>query len=143
MSEELFAGFTGRRVPTERGTVYARVGGSGPAVLLLHGYPQTHLMWHGVARDLADRCTVVAADLPGYGDSFRPVPAPDHRPHGKRRVARDGRGQRRDIRGKLRGRHKPVRSEERSAGMPRTGIYLVCSLQLAKKEKKKENTEHK
>ena len=79
MSEELFAGFTGRRVPSERGTVFARVGGSGPAVLLLHGYPQTHLMWHGVAPALADRCTVVAADLPGYGRSGQYViPAAAH-----------------------------------------------------------------
>ncbi|GAA3553130.1 alpha/beta hydrolase [Microlunatus spumicola] len=89
MSEELFVGFDDRRVATERGTVFARVAGSGPAVLLLHGYPQTHLMWHGVAPALAERCTVVAADLPGYGDSFRPVPAPDHRPHGKRALAQD------------------------------------------------------
>ena len=62
-------------MPTERGTVFARVGGSGPPILLLHGYPQTHLMWHTVAPTLAGRFTVVAADLPGYGESFRPVPA--------------------------------------------------------------------
>ena len=89
MPDELFPGFARRLLPTERGEVFARVGGSGPAVLLLHGYPQNHVMWHGVAPALAERCTVVAADLPGYGESFRPVPAPDHRPHGKRALAQD------------------------------------------------------
>jgi haloacetate dehalogenase len=74
---------------TERGTIFARVGGSGPPLLLLHGYPQTHLMWHAAAALLATRCTVVAADLPGYGESFRPLPAPDHAPHSKRALADD------------------------------------------------------
>ena len=89
MSDAFFAGFDRRRLPTARGEVFARVGGSGPAVLLLHGYPQTHLMWHAVAPALAARSTVVVADLPGYGESFRPIPAPDHRPHGKRQLALD------------------------------------------------------
>ena len=65
------------------------VGGTGPPVLLLHGYPQTRLMWDAVAGRLTDRFTVVAADLPGYGDSFRPVVAPDHVPHSKRALALD------------------------------------------------------
>ena len=56
--------------------VFARVGGSGPPLLLLHGYPQTHLMWHATAPLLAERYTVVVADLPGYGASFRPAPTP-------------------------------------------------------------------
>jgi haloacetate dehalogenase len=63
----VFEGFSERILPTRRGVIHARVGGSGPPVLLLHGYPQTHLMWHGVADRLAERFTVVAADLPGYG----------------------------------------------------------------------------
>lgn len=84
-----FDGFDERTVATARGPVFARVGGSGPPLLLLHGYPQNHLMWHAVAGPLADRYTVVAADLPGYGDSFRPPPAPDHLPHSKRAVAAD------------------------------------------------------
>jgi haloacetate dehalogenase len=63
--------------------------GSGPPLLLLHGYPQTHLMWHAAAPRLADRFTVVAADLAGYGASFRPTPAPDHAPHSKRALAAD------------------------------------------------------
>ena len=85
----MFDGFTEHEVPTGRGTVFARVGGSGPPVLLLHGYPQTHLMWRTAAPLLADRYTVVVADLPGYGASFRPVPTPDHTAHSKRALALD------------------------------------------------------
>jgi haloacetate dehalogenase len=65
------------------------VGGSGPPLLLLHGYPESHLMWHGAAPLLAEEHTVVAADLAGYGASFRPAPASDHAPHGKRAMAAD------------------------------------------------------
>ena len=84
-----FAGFALRDIETSRGRVRARVGGDGPPLLLLHGFPQTHLMWHPVAAALAERFTVVAADLPGYGDSFRPPPAEDHAPHAKRALAQD------------------------------------------------------
>ena len=69
----MFDGFESRDLPTARGTIHAMVGGSGPPLLLLHGYPQTHLMWHASAPLLAERFTVVAADLSGYGDSFRPA----------------------------------------------------------------------
>jgi haloacetate dehalogenase len=85
----MFDGFVTHEIETARGTIVARVGGSGPPVLLLHGYPQTHLMWHSAAPLLAERFTVVAPDLPGYGRSFRPAPAPDHAPHSKRALARD------------------------------------------------------
>jgi haloacetate dehalogenase len=85
----MFDGFSEHYLPTGRGTVFARVGGSGPPVLLLHGYPQTHLMWRAAAALLASRFTVVAADLPGYGASFRPAAAPDHAPHSKRALAVD------------------------------------------------------
>jgi haloacetate dehalogenase len=85
----LFEGFAVRDVETPRGLVRARVGGSGPPVLLLHGYPETHLMWHAVAPELAERFTVVAADLPGYGDSFRPPVTEDHAGHAKRALAAD------------------------------------------------------
>ena len=84
----MFLGSTGERVATDRGEVAVSVAGSGPPVLLMHGYPQNRLMWQGVADLLTDRYTVVAVDLPGYGDSFRPVPAPDHEPHSKRALAR-------------------------------------------------------
>ena len=84
-----FAGFEHRDVETPRGRIHLAVGGSGPPILLLHGYPQTHLMWRGVAPLLTDRHTVVAADLAGYGGSFLPAPTADHAPHGKRALALD------------------------------------------------------
>src|SRR4051794_16224663 len=85
----MFSAFQMTAVPTPRGPVLARVGGDGPPLLLLHGFPETHLMWHPVAPALAERFTVVAADLPGYGGSFRPPVAADHAPHGKRALAAD------------------------------------------------------
>src|SRR4051794_31297342 len=89
MGTDPFAGFETQEIPTSRGAVHARVGGSGPPVLLLHGYPQSHLMWRGVAPLLAGGHTVVATDLAGYGESFRPAPEEDHAPHGKRALALD------------------------------------------------------
>ncbi len=85
----MFEGFATRELETERGRIHARVGGSGPPLLLLHGYPETHLMWHAAAPQLAERFTVVATDLSGYGESLRPVPAADHAPHSKRALALD------------------------------------------------------
>jgi haloacetate dehalogenase len=85
----LFTGFRELDVPAPRGSVHARVGGDGPPLLLLHGFPQSHLMWHPVAPGLAERFTVVAADLPGYGDSFRPPVSDDHAGHAKRALAAD------------------------------------------------------
>jgi haloacetate dehalogenase len=85
----LFEHFEVADVATPRGQVRVRIGGSGPPLLLLHGFPETHLMWHGVAPALIDRFTVVAADLPGYGRSFRPRPSEDHAAHSKRAMAAD------------------------------------------------------
>jgi haloacetate dehalogenase len=82
-------GFAVRDVPTSRGMIRARIAGSGPPLLLLHGYPQSSLMWRTAGLLLAARHTVVAADLAGYGESFRPVPTPDHAAHGKRAMAQD------------------------------------------------------
>ena len=65
----MFEGFETRDVLTGEASIRVRIGGSGPPLLLLHGYPQTHAMWHLVAPALAARCTVVCADLRGYGDS--------------------------------------------------------------------------
>jgi len=85
----MFDGFEPRDLATERGSIHAKVGGNGPPLLLLHGYPQTHLMWHAAAPALAEHFTVVATDLSGYGDSFRPPPEPEHAPHSKRAMAID------------------------------------------------------
>src|SRR5829696_2582581 len=89
MTHSLFSEFREVRIPTPLGTVLARVGGAGPPLLLLHGYPETHLMWHAVAPGLAERFIIVAADLPGYGGSFRPPVTADHAGHAKRALAGD------------------------------------------------------
>jgi haloacetate dehalogenase len=70
-------------------TINAIVGGSGPPLLLLHGHPQTHAIWHRVAPRLAEHFTVVACDLRGYGDSSKPQGAPDHANYTKRAMAAD------------------------------------------------------
>jgi haloacetate dehalogenase len=70
-------------------TINAIVGGSGPPLLLLHGHPQTHAIWHRVAPRLAEQFTVVACDLRGYGDSSKPQGAPDHANYSKRAMAAD------------------------------------------------------
>jgi haloacetate dehalogenase len=70
-------------------TVHAAIGGQGPPVLLLHGFPQTHVMWHRVAPSLARSRTVVAADLRGYGDSSRPPSGEDHAGYSFRAMAAD------------------------------------------------------
>src|SRR5215213_8889549 len=85
----MFEGFETVDVETPRGSIHARIGGSGPPVLLVHGWPETHLMWHPVAPALAERFTVVAPDLPGYGNSFRPPVSEDHGAHSKRALAAD------------------------------------------------------
>lgn len=85
----MFEGFELHRVETGEATIRARVGGNGPGLLLLHGNPQTHVMWHKIAPSLAERFTVVAADLRGYGESSKPATTPDHEPYSKRAMARD------------------------------------------------------
>ncbi|MGB0682281.1 MAG: alpha/beta fold hydrolase [Magnetovibrionaceae bacterium] len=65
------------------------IGGSGPPLLLLHGYPQTHAMWHKVAPQLARDYTVITPDLRGYGDSDKPDAGKDHGGYAKRVMARD------------------------------------------------------
>ncbi len=70
-------------------SLHGRIGGSGPPLLLLHGYPQTHVMWHKMAPQLAERFTVVAPDLRGYGASSCPVTRPDHSQMSKRTMAAD------------------------------------------------------
>ncbi len=87
-----FAGFRDERidVPTAAGTIAAWIGGNGPPLLLLHGYPQTRGMWHKIAPRLASSGrTVVASDLRGYGQSGSPTPSADGGTHAKREMARD------------------------------------------------------
>lgn len=85
----MFEGFDRRDIETGETMIHARVGGSGPPLLLLHGYPQTHVMWHQVAPALAERFTVVVADLRGYGDSGKPMSDPEHLVYSKRKTAGD------------------------------------------------------
>jgi haloacetate dehalogenase len=85
----MFKGFTKRKIRTRGATINLVHGGNGPAVLLLHGYPETHVMWHKVAPALARDYTVVCADLRGYGDSSKPRGLPDHSNYSKRAMAKD------------------------------------------------------
>jgi haloacetate dehalogenase len=85
----LFPGFEQKRVAGEGAEINLRIGGKGPALLLLHGYPQTHAMWHRIAPKLAEDFTVVCADLRGYGDSGKPASTPDHAPYSFRAMAAD------------------------------------------------------
>jgi haloacetate dehalogenase len=85
----LFEGFERERVKTGEVEIDLVRRGDGPPVLLLHGYPQTHAMWHLVAPRLAEDSTVVAADLRGYGDSSKPFGDEDHSTYSKRKMAAD------------------------------------------------------
>jgi haloacetate dehalogenase len=85
----MFEGFETQMVDTGEAILRVRHGGHGPPILLLHGYPQTHAMWHKVAPLLARDFTVVAPDLRGYGDSSKPETTKDHEPYSKRAMARD------------------------------------------------------
>ena len=84
-----FEGFQLSQVDVGELTLRVRHGGSGPPLLLLHGYPQTHMMWGQVAGDLARDFTVVAPDLRGYGGSTAPADTDDHSSYSKRAMARD------------------------------------------------------
>ena len=84
-----FEGFTLTTQPVGDGTIRLRTAGSGPPLLLLHGNPQTHAMWHATAPTLARTHTVICPDLRGYGGSFKPAPTQDHAPYAKTAMARD------------------------------------------------------
>jgi haloacetate dehalogenase len=84
---DLFPGFETRTVETGAGKIFARMGGQGSPLLLLHGYPQTHVMWHRVAPALAREYLLVMPDLPGYGASEAREAAADHSPYTKRAMA--------------------------------------------------------
>lgn len=85
----MFDDFEIATVDTGEARIRLRHGGEGSPVLLLHGHPQTHVMWHKIAPRLARDFTVVATDLRGYGDSSKPPTTPDHEPYSKRAMARD------------------------------------------------------
>jgi haloacetate dehalogenase len=82
-------GFDAAEVQTAETSIFVRRSGSGPPILLLHGFPQTHVMWRSVAPMLARRFTVICADLRGYGRSGCPISTADHAPYAKRAMARD------------------------------------------------------
>lgn len=85
----MFPGFSEFSVNVGQYAITGVQGGSGPALLLLHGYPQTHVMWHKVAPALAQHFTVVGADLTGYGHSGKPKTDSQHTPYSKRAIAND------------------------------------------------------
>ena len=80
---------TAAEIKTGETSIFTRSHGVGPPLLLLHGFPQTHLMWRDVARLLANSFTVVCADLRGYGQSGCPASTPNHAPYAKRAMAED------------------------------------------------------
>ena len=85
----MFEGFDELQIETSGATINLVTGGSGPPLLMLHGYPQSHVMWHKIAPRLAEDFTVVAPDLRGYGDSSKPHGDPEHLIYSKREMARD------------------------------------------------------
>jgi haloacetate dehalogenase len=85
----MFPGFETRRLRVNGVTIHCVAGGQGPALLLLHGYPQSHVMWHRIAPTLARHYSVVCPDLRGYGDSSKPRGLPDHGNYSKRAMAQD------------------------------------------------------
>jgi haloacetate dehalogenase len=88
-SESGLPGFRYQRIKTTGATINVAIRGKGAPLLLLHGYPETHRMWHKVAPALADEFFVVCADLRGYGDSSKPEGTADHSNYSKRAMAND------------------------------------------------------
>ena len=127
MTDDLFPGFAAHWIDTEAGRIFARAGGSGPPVVMLHGFPQTHACWHRIAPALAETHAVVCMDLRGYGWSSTPRSDADARSvfqarHGPRRGRRHGKARPRALR---RRRARPRRARglppgARSAGPRRT-----------------------
>src|SRR5688572_8259652 len=85
----MFSGFETSAIDVGETTIFIRRKGKGRPLLLLHGFPQTHLMWHRVAPVLAEEFTVICADLRGYGGSGKPTSQPGHAPYSKGVMALD------------------------------------------------------
>ncbi|HEV8395618.1 MAG TPA: alpha/beta hydrolase [Vicinamibacterales bacterium] len=85
----MFPGFTAQKIRTSGATIHTLRGGSGPPLLLVHGYPQTHVEWHKITPRLAEQFTVVMTDLRGYGDSSKPADGDNHVNYSKRAMALD------------------------------------------------------
>ncbi|HYX51620.1 MAG TPA: alpha/beta fold hydrolase, partial [Ktedonobacteraceae bacterium] len=85
----MFETFEQTLINTSGATINLVKGGKGYPLLLLHGYPETHLMWHKIAPRLAQEFTVVVPDLRGYGDSSKPKDDPEHYNYSKRAMAQD------------------------------------------------------
>lgn len=85
----MFEGFESKRIATKGTEINVKVAGNGPPLLLIHGYPQTHVIWHKIAPRLAEDFTVVVTDLRGYGDSGKPASDAEHTPYSKRAMAAD------------------------------------------------------
>ncbi|MGH6609150.1 MAG: alpha/beta hydrolase [Burkholderiaceae bacterium] len=85
----LFEGFTREKRRANGIDINVRHGGQGPPLLMLHGAPQTHVIWHRVAPQLAERFTLVMPDLRGYGETDKPTTQADHAPYSKRTMALD------------------------------------------------------
>jgi haloacetate dehalogenase len=86
---DFFPGFERRRIATSGAEINLVTGGNGPPLLLLHGYPQTHLLWRKIAPRLAEEFTLVIPDLRGYGDSSKPPAGPNETAYSKRALAQD------------------------------------------------------
>ena len=86
---DLYPGFATRRVRTDSAEIFLRTAGTGPPLLLLHGYPMTHVTWHKIAPELARHCTLVIPDLRGYGASSAPDGDAEHTVYSKRAMAQD------------------------------------------------------
>ena len=81
--------FISKKIKTTDALINTKIGGTGPPILLMHGYPQTHLMWHKIAPQLSKKFTVIVTDLRGYGDSSKPETNNNHIVYSKKRMALD------------------------------------------------------
>ena len=89
MAHDFYPSFERHNIKTDIGTFPARVGGTGPAVLCLHGYPQTHAIYYKIAPLIQDKVTLILPDLRGYGDAPKPKSDAQHMPYAKREMAKD------------------------------------------------------